>query len=72
MNDNFKTYECRYFHNGKWWAVEITAQSYADAEARVCKLGNLQLCGEVVMHLPGRTPSWLVRFMVWLRNALWR
>lgn len=66
--NHFKTYDCRYFHDGKWWAVEIMAPDWADAEARVAKLGNLQLQGEVVMVIPARGTGWFVRAYVWLRN----
>lgn len=69
---NFKTYTCRYYHEGSWWALDIEAQDQADAEARVAKLGNLQLLGEVKMRLRADTPAAapLIRLLVWVRNAL--
>ena len=69
MAERFKTYECRYYHDGTWWALQIAARDYPDAEARVRKLGNAQLSGEVVMTLPGSTPTWAVRLITWLRTA---
>jgi hypothetical protein len=70
--DSWKTYTCRYFHDGSWWALDLIARDNADAEARANKLGNLQLLGEVKMQIPVRLPgsSWLARFIVWIRNVL--
>lgn len=62
---NFKTYECRYYHDGKWWAFDIQAPTYPDAEARVRKLGNAQIVGEVVATFrlnQGR----MTRFLGWI------
>jgi hypothetical protein len=61
----FKTYECRYFHDGKWWAFDIQAPSYPDAEARVCKLGNAQIVGEVVATIRIKT-GWVARLIAWV------
>jgi hypothetical protein len=71
-NDSWKTYTCRYFHDGQWWALDLIAHDNADAEARAAKLGNLQLLGEVKMRIPVRTPGagFAVRFIVWIRNML--
>lgn len=54
LNDpaSWKTYTCRYYHDGKWWALDLMAQDDADAEARARKLGNLQLLGEVKVRIP--------------------
>lgn len=52
MNQESKTYACRYYHGGKWWALDLVAQSDDDAQARVKKLGNLQLLGKVKMQIP--------------------
>lgn len=69
----WKTYTCRYFHEGRWWGVDIMAPSFEDAEARVQKLGNLQLLGEVAMQIPANPATGLlVRVWVALRNCLAR
>jgi hypothetical protein len=70
MNTNWKTYTCRYYHDGSWWGLDVVARDDDDAEARVRKLGNLQLLGEVKMTIPASTPSALVRSIVWIRNLL--
>ena len=68
VSAKFKTYCCRYYHDGTWWALDIKAADWADAEARVNKLGNLQLQGELVMTIPGWMPCWMIRFTCWVRN----
>jgi hypothetical protein len=68
VSAQFKRYECRYYHGGKWWSVEIMAPDWADAEARVAKLGSLQLQGEIVAQF-GPHYGWLARLIVWIRNA---
>lgn len=66
---NFKTYVCRYYHNGSWWALNIMAEDAADAEARVAKLGNLQLQGELKGTIPaGPGAAFFVRAICALRN----
>lgn len=50
-----KQFRCRYFHDGAWWGLQITAYDWHDAEIRAQKLGA-QLDGEVgatVPALPG-------------------
>lgn len=68
--EDYKFYECRYFHDGSWWAVRISAKNYADAEARVSKLGNLQLQGELVMELRGHSAPIMARFITWFINLI--
>jgi hypothetical protein len=53
----WRTYACRYYHNGKWWALDLVARDEIDAESRVCKLGNLQLLGEIKMEIPASVPG---------------
>lgn len=57
-----KRFTCSYYHNGAWWVVEITADDWADAEARVNKLGNLRLDGEIMAT---------TRFLWWARLVCW-
>jgi hypothetical protein len=69
MSRNCKEYCCRYFHDGSWWGITITAYNFDDAEERVRKLGNLKLDGELVMTIPSPVPKWWVRWLVGLRNS---
>lgn len=72
MDSNLKTFACRYFHDGHWWALDLAARDHTDAEARAAKLGNLQLLGEVKMRIPAGMPAgnFLAQFTVWIRNTL--
>lgn len=56
---------CSYYHDGTWWAVSIQAYDWEDAEARVKKLGNLRLDGQVVARVPCR---WMARLWCWMTN----
>lgn len=71
LHTDWKTYTCRYFHDGHWWALDLVARDHADAEARAAKLGNLQLLGEVEMRVPAGIPGSgiFARFIVWIRNV---
>jgi hypothetical protein len=73
MNEKWKTYVCRYYHGGKWWALDLIAQNEEDAEARVRKLGNLQLLGEEKMRIPAVAGAGMVvRAITSLRNLFFR
>lgn len=61
-------YVCRYYHDGAWWGLNISARDLADAEARVAKLGNLQLEGELKMTIPVRSGAWLPNLICGIRN----
>lgn len=67
---DWKVYVCRYYHDGKWWGLEITARDDADAEARMKKLGNLQLLGELKATIPAQIPCAGLIARIWtaLRN----
>jgi hypothetical protein len=70
MKQGWKTYACRYYHDGKWWALDLAAQNNDDAQARIKKLGNLQLLGEVKMEFPAwRAAGLFARLLVSSRNA---
>ena len=70
MKQEWKRYACRYYYDGKWWALDLVAQNENDAQARVRKLGNLQLLGEVKMQIPARRgPGLFARLVVSSRNA---
>ena len=70
MKQEWKTYACRYYHDGKWWALDLVAQNNDDAQARVKRLGNLQLLGEVKMQIPAwRGARLFAQFVASFRNA---
>jgi hypothetical protein len=70
---SWKTYACRYYHDGKWWALDLVAKNDEDAEARARKLGNLQLLGEVKVRIPAVAGAgFVVRAVTSLRNFLSR
>jgi hypothetical protein len=71
LNDSaaWKTYVCRYYHDGKWWELDLMAQNDEDAEARARKLGNLQLLGELKAQIPAIAGAGMVvRAITSLRN----
>jgi hypothetical protein len=70
MSHDWKTYACRYYHNGKWWALDLVAQDDNDAAARACKLGNLQVLGEIKVQIPAGIPmvGLITRIIVTIRN----
>ena len=70
MDTDWKTYMCRYYHDGSWWGVTICARDWQDAEARVAKLGNLQLDGELKGTIPAQIPGagLLVRLWTTIKN----
>jgi len=43
---SMKQFACRYFHEGSWWGINLSAYDWADAEARAKKLG-VQLDEEI-------------------------
>ncbi len=72
LNDSasWKTYACRDYHSGKWWALDLLAENDDDAQARANKLGNLQLLREVKMQIPAKMPGtgFGVRAIISVRN----
>ena len=76
LNDSasWKKYACRYYHAGKWWSLDLVAESEADAQARAQKLGNLQLLGEIKAEFPAKFPAAgiVARVFVALANRITR
>ncbi len=67
-----KEFVCKYYHDGAWWGLNIHAYDMEDAKARVAKLGNLQLNGELIMSIPCIPGAGLfVKATCWVRNSLW-
>lgn len=65
----YRTYLFRYFHEGAWWQVEMTATSPDDARARMQKLPLAQLDGELVAKLPA-SAGLIARAFCWLNNSV--
>ncbi len=72
VDGEWKEYVCRYYHDGKWWGLNVIAQNDEDAEARVAKLGNLQLLGELKGTIPAQIPGagLLVRLWTTIKNII--
>jgi len=65
-----KQFACRYFHDGSWWALNLSAYDWSDAEKRAAKLG-LQLDGEIGQIVPAYVGTGIfVRLLVGFRNLL--
>lgn len=57
----------RYFHDGTWWAADIQAYDFEDAEIRCKKLG-MQLDGVHVLTLPSWIGFWAADLIIGIRN----
>jgi hypothetical protein len=70
ISTSTKEYVCEYYHDGRWWCLNIHAKDDKDAEARVAKLGNLRLLGELGGTIPACLPGarFIVRLLVMLKN----
>ncbi len=67
-----KRFIAQYFHDGGWWAVDIYAYNWQDAETR-CRRLNLQLNGEHVMTIPaGPGVGWIMNLICAVRNFFWK
>jgi len=62
-----KPFLCSYQHDGAQWSVTIYAYDWADAEARVKKLGYLRLDGEIAVVMPQRL-GWAAKALCTLKN----
>jgi hypothetical protein len=68
--EKYKTFLYKYFHEGSWWVVEISATNDDDAQARINKLPLAQPMGVLVMKLPASTGV-LARLLCWARNLFY-
>jgi hypothetical protein len=68
MSREWKTYVCRYYHDGKWWGLDLRALNDDDASSRVGKLGRLQLLGELKASVPTPGANILVRAITALQK----
>lgn len=65
----YRDYLVEYPFDGATWALTISAQSHAEAEARVKALPWATVKGELAVVIPLTPASALQRFMRWLRGA---
>lgn len=65
-----KKYCTRYYHDNTWWASEIMAWDWEDAEVR-CKKLNMQLDGEYVMEIPAG-PEFIPNMICKVKNLFSR
>jgi molybdopterin biosynthesis enzyme MoaB len=69
VDGQYKTFLVQYRHDGAEWGIQLPAQSFEDAKARLARLAFGTVKGEVVMTLPGSTGP-LAAIVTSLRNAL--
>lgn len=65
-----KRYLCDYCHNGQHWSIEIPAESWEDARARLSKIGRGEIIGEVQLSV--RLPAvigWFAKLWRYIRQA---
>ena len=67
--NGFKTYLFSYPHNGDTWTIEIPAEDYEDAKARLAKLPSATYDGELVAKVPVPFGP-VVRLIAWVRNSI--
>lgn len=60
-----RIYAGSYFHDNKWWTVELRAYGPEDARSRCSKLG-IHLEGEISYAAPMWAPDWLSRPLCFL------
>jgi hypothetical protein len=58
---------CSYHHDDSEWSITIDAYDWADAKARIQKLGFLRLEGELIHTVTDRF-GWFARAYCWVRN----
>jgi len=64
-----KKFLVEYYHDGCDWGETIHAYDHGDAEARVKKLGNMRLLGELKMTIPaGPRGNFIPNVICWFKN----
>lgn len=61
-----KKFLASYYHRDSWWAVEIYAVDWDDAET-ICRKLSLRLDGEYKFSIPAGN-SWLANLVCWFNN----
>lgn len=61
-------YLCEYSYEGEKWSIEIPAESWEDAKARLKRMAYAEVIGEIQATLPVEFGLW-VKLWVWLRRG---
>jgi hypothetical protein len=75
LDRGWKTYLCDYEHDGARWSIHLVAYDREDAEARVLKLADLRIAGELVATIPCRSAlssplSLIITLGCWILNII--
>lgn len=62
-----KYYLCDYQYEGESWCIEIPAESWEDAQARLKRIAYGRIAGEIKATFPVQFGFW-VKLWVWLKN----
>jgi hypothetical protein len=66
-----KTFLIRYRYNGADWCIHMPAEDFDDAKARLARLTNAKIDGEVMLTIPAFTGP-LASILVGFRNTVSR
>jgi hypothetical protein len=67
QEDKQRYYLCDYYYEGERWSIEIPAESWEDAKARLKRMAYAEVVGEIQSTLPVEFGLW-VKLWVWLRS----
>lgn len=70
VDDQYKVFVVHYRHDGAEWGIQLPANSFEDAEARLARLAHGTVKGELVMTLPGYTGP-LAAILSGFKNAFY-
>jgi hypothetical protein len=68
-NNEQKYYLCDYQYEGETWCIEIAAESWEDAKARLKRIACAKVVGEVKAVVPVEL-GWFAKTIVFIKN-LW-
>lgn len=63
-----KTYLVSYRYKGYTWCVDVKADSFEDARARMDAIAGGEIDGELMATIPAWCGGWFVRPIVAIRN----
>jgi hypothetical protein len=66
-NTEQKYYLCEYQYESEIWCIEIPAESWEDAKARLQRMAYGRVIGEIKATLPSQL-GLVARFWVWLKS----
>jgi len=62
-----KYYLCDYRYEGETWCIEIPAESWEDAKARLKRMAYAEVVGEIKATFPVQLGVW-VKVLIWLKK----